>query len=67
MAPTSMIHDMVRSGRVSPEDGAHLLELREEIVERRERKHMPRSFTVRLLLVVGVFVLAMLGVRRQNS
>lgn len=36
MNPTSRIRDLVRSGRITPEQGAWLLQLRDEIAWRRK-------------------------------
>lgn len=66
MTATPMIHDLVREGRVSPEHGAVLLELRRDVVSRRERRLHPRGALVRIAVGLGVLVLAVLGVRRYQ-
>lgn len=66
MTATPMIHDLVREGRVSPEHGAMLLELRRDVAQRRERRLRPRGALVRIAVGLGVLVLAVLGVRRYQ-
>lgn len=66
MTATPMIHDLVREGRVSPQDGAYLMELRRDIAHRRELKMRPQNAFVRIAVGVGVLILAVLGVRRYQ-
>ena len=66
MTATPMIHDLVREGRVSPQDGALLIELRRDLAQRRERKMRPQNAFVRIAVGFGVLVLAVLGVRRYQ-
>lgn len=66
MTATPMIHDLVREGRVSPQDGALLIELRRDVAHHRERKLRPQSALVRLAVGLGVLILAVLGVRRYQ-
>jgi hypothetical protein len=66
MTATPMIHDLVREGRVSPQDGALLIELRRDLAHRRERKLRPQSAFVRIAIGIGVLILAVLGVRRYQ-
>jgi hypothetical protein len=65
MNATTMIHGLVREGRATPEDGALLLELRRHIVAREERAQRTRG--VAFLGAIGVFFLALLGLRKENS
>ena len=66
MTATPMIHDLVREGRVSPQQGATLLELRRDVAKRREQKLHPRGAFVRIAVGLGVLILAVLGVRRYQ-
>ena len=65
MNSTQLIHDLVRGDRVTPNDGAMLLELRGDVSARRERRQLRRNPFAQLAVVFGVFVLALLGVRRD--
>lgn len=51
MNATSLIHDHVRCGRITPEQGSWLLELRRELAWRRR----PRWQRALILLVRAVF------------
>jgi hypothetical protein len=66
MPATPMIHDLVREGRVSPRDGALLIELRRDVAKHRERKLRPQNAFVRIAVGIGVLILAVLGVRRYQ-
>lgn len=66
MTATPVIHDLVREGRLSPEHGAVLLELRHAVTRRREQRLHPRGALVRIAVGLGVLVLAVLGVRRYQ-
>ena len=50
--PTSLIQDMVRSGRITPEQGARLLQLRSEIAWAR-KPWWEKALIVIVRLVVG--------------
>lgn len=61
---TTTVNDLVREGRVTPKDGAMLLELREELQSRRD--HQRTGWLTHAAVGFGVFVLALLGVRRYG-
>ena len=61
----STINDLVRDGRTSPEDGAMLIELRNDLAVRSDRKVLRRNPFAQLAVVLGLVVLAILGVRRH--
>lgn len=65
--PTSVVHDLVRAGRVSSGDGAMLLQMRDELLARRKRMYWRRHPGAGVLVALGTFVLAMLGVKRQQA
>jgi hypothetical protein len=51
MSAISLIHDLVRTGRATPEQGAMLIELRQRLLWKR------RPWWQRLLIVAGRVVL----------
>lgn len=65
MAATQAIHDHVREGRVTPDQGAALLELRRELDEKRARHALRGSFGAQVVALLGAFVLIILGIRRD--
>lgn len=66
MAGTQVIHDLVREGRATPDDGALLLQLRREIGVGRDRPKLDGGWATKLVVVLGVVVLALLGIRRDS-
>lgn len=65
MAATQAIHDHVREGRVTPEQGATLLEVRRELDEKRARHAFRGSLVAQAIALLGAFVLIILGIRRD--
>lgn len=63
---TQAIHDFVRDGRISPEEGANLLQLRRELVAQRERSLLVRNPLAGVLVLLSVFFLGLLGIRRDS-
>lgn len=59
------IHQLVRERRLSPRQGAHLLEVRRTVRAARERR--ARKPITKLVIAVAGLVLAMLGFPRQQS
>ena len=57
-----MIHDLVRSGRATPHDGAMLIELQRDLRARKERKQ--QRPTSRLWAAIGI-AFALLGVKHS--
>jgi len=62
---TSLIHDLVREGRATPHDAAVLLKMRREVRRGRERQELRRHPVVGVLVAIGVFILALFGVRHD--
>ena len=67
MNGTPMIHELVREGRATPEQGALLIEFRRDLAESRERKRRSRKPLTNFLIAVGTFVLVLLGIRSNNT
>ena len=66
MTGTPMIHDLVRDGRATPEQGALLIEFRRELAASRERKLRARRPALAALFTIGTFVLILLGIRKDS-
>lgn len=60
------IHDLVREGRATPDDGALLLEIRGEVDAGRDRIAIRHNPLAQLAVLLGVFVLAFLGIKRNS-
>lgn len=66
MAGTQAIHDLVRDGQVTPRQGATLLSVRGELDAGRVRRSLRNSLTAQVVTVLGVIVLALLGIRKNS-
>ena len=65
---TPMIHDLVRERRISPEQGARMLELRRSLAARRRALDIRRlPAYARIFVAIGTLVLAVIGIRRENN
>lgn len=67
MTGTPMIHDLVREGRVTPKQGARLIELRRDLAQRRERKKSPERRIMRFFVWAVTLGLSMFGVRNSQG
>lgn len=65
MTSTPKIHQMVRDGRVSPYDGALLIELRARVQARRERVSLRQRPLLGIAVMLVFFFLGLVGVRRE--
>jgi len=64
MNATTMIHDLVRQGRATPDDAAVLMEMRRDYVARQKRAD--RGIWLTIFATIGVFLLALIGVKRNG-
>jgi hypothetical protein len=65
---TQMIHHLVRERRVSPADGARLIEVRRDLQHRRNRSDLLRKHPmVGLVMLFGVIILGIFGFRRSEA
>ncbi len=62
---TPLIHQLVREGRATPDEGAHLIELRRSLQKQRVRRS--RGFAGTVLFTLVFVVLGLFGIRRQSA
>ena len=66
---TMQVHEMVKQDKLSPEDGANILQLRRELASSREkqsRQAMPGARFAGLVGALLTIVAAAFGIRRQD-
>lgn len=67
MSATAKIQELVRDGKATPSQGARLIQLRREIAASRERQLRRRHPMTNVLLAMGGFLLALLGIIRRDA
>ena len=67
MSGTAMIHDLVRDGRATPEQGAAMIQLRRELAASREKKARRRHPITNAFIAVGAFFLLLAGIIKRDS
>ena len=67
MRGTPLIQEMVREGRLSPKQGAMLLEMRRDVAKLREKSEGRRHVALHICISAAMFMLAMLGLRREDA
>ena len=65
MSATPLIHDLVRQGRIRPNQGAKLLELRRDL--RRQRMRQSRGFVGTAIVFLVTLIFVIFGARRNTS
>jgi hypothetical protein len=60
-----LVTDLVREGRITPKQGAMLFELRQDVARARHRKLRPVNPLAQVVVALGVFVLALFGIRKS--
>ncbi|MEO8844577.1 MAG: hypothetical protein ABI591_20885 [Kofleriaceae bacterium] len=63
MNAASMIQNLVRQGRITPQKGADLISARQDLVARQARKQRARSVTI--FGAIMVFMFSLFGSRRN--
>jgi hypothetical protein len=67
MTTSPIVHDLVREGRATPKEGAILIELRRSLDERRRVVAVRKlPIYMHVFVVIGTFVLALLGIKRAH-
>jgi hypothetical protein len=66
MNTTPQIQKLVREGRATPYDAALMLELRGLVAANRRRVKFRERPLLALAVFVGVFLLSLVGVQREN-
>lgn len=63
------VHELVKQDKLSPEDGAYILQLRRELASSREkqsRREVPGARVAGLVAALLTIVAAAFGIRRQD-
>lgn len=67
MSTTPQMLKLVREGRATPHDVALLMELRGRVATKRQRVKFNEQPVLFLAVFVGVFLLGLVGVRREEK